>query len=107
MKMAVVLGLALTLSAQPIEAPLLTAGHLNGHWWVQASRHDRQIYQMAFADGGGTIKNLEAIDRFYSNPQELDVSLEKGIRTIWGSADKVARPSTPALEVTTRFAQHR
>jgi len=51
MKMAVVLGFALTLSAQPIEAPLLTQSHLNGRWWVQASQHDRLIYQMAFADG--------------------------------------------------------
>jgi hypothetical protein len=28
------------------------------------------------------------IDRFYGHPQALDVSLEKGIRTIWVSADK-------------------
>lgn len=88
MKMTVVLGFALTLSAQPIEAPLLTQGHLIGRWSVQASQHDPLIYQMAFADGGGTIGREAAIDRFYGNPQALDVSLEKGIRTIWGSAGK-------------------
>jgi hypothetical protein len=42
MTMTVVLGFALTLSAQPIEAPLLTQGHLIGRW-VQASQHDPLI----------------------------------------------------------------
>jgi hypothetical protein len=88
MKMLIVLALGLALSAQPSKAPLLTQGHLNGHWWIQASQYERLIYQMGFADGGGTIGREAAIDRFYSNPKTLDVSLEKGIRTIWGSADK-------------------
>jgi hypothetical protein len=98
MKLLIVLGLALALSAQPIQAPLLTQGHLNGRWWVQASQYERLIYRMAFADGGGTIGREAAIDRFYSNPNSFDVSLEKGIRTIWGSADKVARPSLQPLK---------
>jgi hypothetical protein len=48
---------------------------------------------MAFIDGGGTIGREAAIDRFYSNPHALDVSQEKGIRNIWGSADKSPAPS--------------
>ena len=68
------------------QAPL--RGQLNGYWWVEASEHDKIVYQMGFADGGGRIGSSAAIDRFYSNPAAFDVSLEKGIRTIWGSADK-------------------
>jgi hypothetical protein len=47
MKMVIVVGLALALSAQPTQA------RLNGRWWVQASQHDRLIYQMAFIDAVG------------------------------------------------------
>ena len=113
MKLAIVLGLALALSAQ---APKRICPNrtLDGHWWLAASHCDRALYLQAYSDGGRTLGTdaEAAIDRFYSTPQQfygraeqfvfingtLNLPLRQVIRHIWGSADKVARPSLQPLK---------
>jgi hypothetical protein len=71
------------------QAPLRS--QLNGYWWVEASEHDKIVYQMGFADGGGRIGSAAAIDRLNSNPAALDVPLKKAIHMILARGREIAR----------------
>jgi len=89
MKLLIVLGLALALSAQA-PGPLCPQGNFDGHWWLRANSCERAIYMRAFVDAGGRIGPEDAVDRYYNtsgNPKQLDLPLKLVISQIWGSAD--------------------
>ena len=93
MKLAIVLGLALALSAQAPK-PICPPGNFDGHWWLAANACERAAYMRGFIDGGGRIGPEDAIDRYYSTPQQyygravqLNLPLKQVMRQIWGSAD--------------------
>jgi hypothetical protein len=89
MKLLIVLGLALALSAQA-PRPLCPQGNFDGHWWLRANSCERAIYMRAFVDAGGRIGPEDAVDRYYNtsgNPKQLDLPLKLVISQIWGSAD--------------------
>jgi hypothetical protein len=95
MKLAIVLGLALALSAQAPK-PICPPGNFDGHWWLAANACERAAYLRGFLDGGGRVGQEDAIDRYYnalqpkpyiSRAEQLNFPLRQVIRQIWGSAD--------------------
>jgi hypothetical protein len=89
MKLAIVLGLALALSAQAPK-PTCPPGIFDGHWWVAANACERAAYVRGFIDAGGRVGTVEAVDRYFNNgrPELLNLPLKLVIsHNIWGSAD--------------------
>ena len=100
MKLAIVLGLALALSAQAPK-PRCPQGNFDGHWWLQANSCERGIYMRAFVDAGGRVGPEDAVDRYYNTPGNLkllDLPLKLVItfgaaRTRTNRADRHYRPA--------------
>jgi hypothetical protein len=79
---------ALVVSAQVTEPFVVwdpvyfTDGHLNGHWWANATPMERDIYRRAWADGAGARPPFIPSDTYKMFHLEPSVSVREAIKFI-------------------------